>query len=291
MGETTALKNFKLAMMAAIVAMLMGFGLSAATTQSAYADDLQASGTTLTEQIKTPTSDELIYPGGVKVVTVKNVTENQTGTWSVTSDAPSIAKASIKPGSVTEEQGVAYTQVSIRGKAAGKATLTVKFTTDNGVEAKSTISVVVTGKKVGSAESIDPVVYTVASNVKAIGAVRVTGVTSKDVKSITVPKTVTIKNRNYLVRVISPKAFKGLKNLKAVSIGTKVKRIGAAAFAGDKSLKTLKIKTTKLTAAKVKNSLKGSYITTVKVPASKVAAYKKIFTEENCGKAVKVVAL
>ena len=40
----------------------------------------------------------------------------------------------------------------------------------------------------------------------------------------------------------------------------------------------------------MENCLKGSNVTTVKVPKSKLKAYKKLFTKQNCGKSVKVVA-
>ena len=47
-------------------------------------------------------------------------------------------------------------------------------------------------------------------------------------------------------------------------------------------------KTTKLTKAGVKNSLAGSSVKTVKVKKSKVKKYKKIFKKKNSGKKVKV---
>ena len=54
-------------------------------------------------------------------------------------------------------------------------------------------------------------------------------------------------------------------------------------------LKTLQIKkTTKLTKAGVKNSLKGSFVKTVKVKKSKLKKHKKFFKKNNCGKKVTV---
>ena len=78
-------------------------------------------------------------------------------------------------------------------------------------------------------------------------------------------------------------------------LGAKVKKIGKKAFKGT-GVKTLVIKTKKLTKKSVKGSLTGSKIKTVKVKVAKkakankkyVKKYKKIFTRKNAGKKVKV---
>lgn len=90
-------------------------------------------------------------------------------------------------------------------------------------------------------------------------------------KSATVPATVKINGETLVVTSIAPKAFKGT------------------------GVKTLTVKSKKLTKASVKGSLKGSKINTVKVKVGKkkenskyVKKYKKIFTKKNAGKKVKV---
>ena len=88
---------------------------------------------------------------------------------------------------------------------------------------------------------------------------------------------------------ISAKAFKGCSVLKSVTVPAKVKSIGSCAFYKS-GVKTLTVKSTKLTKAGVKDCLKGSNVIKVKVPKSKLKAYKKLFTKQNCGKSVKVVA-
>ena len=78
-------------------------------------------------------------------------------------------------------------------------------------------------------------------------------------------------------------------------LGSKVKKISKKAFKGT-SVKTLVVKTKKLTKKSVKGSLKGSKVKTVKVKVAKkaktnkkyVKKYKKIFTKKNAGKKVKV---
>lgn len=89
---------------------------------------------------------------------------------------------------------------------------------------------------------------------------------------------------------IGQMAFGGCPRLRAFSIGSAIlRKISPYAFYGDKSLKTIYIKkTTKLTKAGVRRSLKGSRIKTVKVKKSKVRKYKKIFKKSNSGRKVKV---
>ena len=93
----------------------------------------------------------------------------------------------------------------------------------------------------------------------------------KSKKSATVPATVTVNGVKLNVTSIAPKAFKGTK------------------------VKTLTVKSKKLTKKSVKGSLKGSKVKTVKVKVGKkkenknyVKKYKKIFTKKNAGKKVKV---
>lgn len=79
------------------------------------------------------------------------------------------------------------------------------------------------------------------------------------------------------------------KTVKQITLGKKVKFIGAKAFAKCPQLRTLVVKSSRLTAKSVKNSLKGSKVSIVKAKNKKLAAkYKKIFTKKNCGKKVRV---
>ena len=105
-------------------------------------------------------------------------------------------------------------------------------------------------------------------------------------KSAKVPNTITINGVSYKVTTIAANAFKGTTATK-VTVGTNVNTIKAKAFKGSK-VKTLVLNTKKLTKKGVKGALKGSKVTTVKVPKAKVKAYKKIFTKANCGKKVTV---
>lgn len=108
----------------------------------------------------------------------------------------------------------------------------------------------------------------------------------KSTKSFTIPDTVTIDGTVYKVTVITSNAFKSNKTLKTVTIGTNVKTIGKKAFYGCKNLKTLVVKTTKLTSKSVgASAFTGSYAKmTVKVPAKKYNAYKKLLRSKGVNK-------
>ena len=116
---------------------------------------------------------------------------------------------------------------------------------------------------------------------------------AKNAKSITVPPTVNIRGRVYKVTTVDAKAFTA-KKIRKVTIGANVNTIKKNAFKGSKAT-TLTLKTKLLTKAKVKGSLSGSKIKTVKVSIGAAAVnkqyvktYKKFFTKANAGKKVKV---
>lgn len=106
--------------------------------------------------------------------------------------------------------------------------------------------------------------------------------------SAKVPNTVKIDGVTYKVVAVAAKAFAANKKLTSVTIGTNVAKIGKNAFKGCKKLKKLTVNTKKLKKAGIKNCLKGSSVTTVKVPKAKKKAYAKIFTKSICGKKVTV---
>ena len=114
----------------------------------------------------------------------------------------------------------------------------------------------------------------------------------KAVKSVTVnTKTVTAKT----VKTTITKAGGDSKYVTTIILGKNVKKISKSAFKNYKKAKTLVVKTKKLKRSTVRNSLKGSKITRVKVKVGNkktnkkyVKKYKIIFTKKNVGKKVKV---
>ena len=100
---------------------------------------------------------------------------------------------------------------------------------------------------------------------------------------MTVPDAVKLKNKTYKVTSIASNAFSGCSKMNSVVVGKNVKSIGTSAFTGCKKLKTITVNSSSLTKKSVKNSLKGSYVNTIKVSKSNVSKYKKIFTKANTG--------
>jgi hypothetical protein len=109
-----------------------------------------------------------------------------------------------------------------------------------------------------------------------------------------VPTTVTINGKTFLVTGIGAKAFTG-KNIRTITINKNIRTIKKYAFKSSKATKLI-VKTTKLTKASVKGSLKSSKIKTVQVKVGTkkstnkkyVTKYKKIFTKAVAGKKVTV---
>ena len=115
---------------------------------------------------------------------------------------------------------------------------------------------------------------TIGNNVVTIGKYAFKGCTK--LKKLSIGKNVT---------TIENQAFSGCTALTAVVIPEKVKKIGIQAFCGDKKLKTITIKTKKLTAKTVgKKAFSGIYAkAVVKVPKSKLNAYKKLLKSQGIG--------
>ena len=110
--------------------------------------------------------------------------------------------------------------------------------------------------------------------------------------TLTVPSKVKIGRKNYKVTKLADYAFKGNKKLKKLTLPKNCCYIGTEAFSGCTKLKTLTIKSAKLTGKTVAdNAFKGMRKKTViKVPKSKLKEYRKLFRDKGLNKKVKVMA-
>lgn len=97
----------------------------------------------------------------------------------------------------------------------------------------------------------------------------------------------TINKATVSKKVVKKAIGKNAKTVTKVVLGKKVKKISKGSFKGTK-VKTIEVKSKKLTKKNVKGSLKSSKVKTVKVPKAKKKAYKKYFAKSNCGKSVTV---
>lgn len=110
-------------------------------------------------------------------------------------------------------------------------------------------------------------------------------VSDKKMKTAVIPATVKVKTtgaaETFRVTEVSDKAFAGCSSLKKVTIGKNVTSIGKEAFAKDKALKKVIVKSAKLTKVG-KNAIKG-IDKKAKISCGKknVAAYKKLFTPKT----------
>ena len=114
------------------------------------------------------------------------------------------------------------------------------------------------------------------------------GVDSRKARTLKVAAAVTISGEKVSVTSIAANAFKGMKKLEKVTIGTNVSKIGKNAFSGDSKLKSIQIKSKKLTSVG-KGALKNiSAKAVIKVPKSKKKAYTSLLKGKGQKKSVKI---
>ena len=108
--------------------------------------------------------------------------------------------------------------------------------------------------------------------------------------TIKILATVKYAGVTYKVTSIADKAFRNKKKITNITVGKNVTKIGKNAFSGCKNLKTLTIRSTKLTKKGLAgSSFKGiSKKTVVKVPKNKLKAYKKLLQSKGLDKKVRV---
>ena len=96
--------------------------------------------------------------------------------------------------------------------------------------------------------------------------------------------------KTYKVTEVKAGAFKGLKKLAKLTIGKNVKTIGSKAFYNCKKLKSIVIKTTKLTDKTVgADTFKGiDKKATIQVPSKKLKAYKTLLVQKGAPKTCKI---
>lgn len=114
------------------------------------------------------------------------------------------------------------------------------------------------------------------------------GTAKKNIKTINVTATVTIKDVTCKVTAIADQAFAGQKKATKAVIGANVTKIGKKAFYGDSRLKSITVKGKKLKMVG-KQALKGiNKHAVVRVPKAKKKAYKALFKGKGQKKSVKV---
>lgn len=102
-------------------------------------------------------------------------------------------------------------------------------------------------------------------------------------KTIIIPATIKINGEIYKVTRINKNAFKGNKKVTKIVVGSNIQSIGNYAFSGCKKLKTIIIRSKKLTTKTVsKKAFKGiARKVVVKVPKKKRTTYKKLLKKKG----------
>ncbi|WP_394924745.1 discoidin domain-containing protein [uncultured Robinsoniella sp.] len=130
--------------------------------------------------------------------------------------------------------------------------------------------------------------YKVTNPTAGKAAVMVAGASSRSVKKVTVPSSVTLRGVKCKVTKIGPKSFKNYKNLEKVILGANVTAIGKQAFYGDSKLTSIKVKSKVLEKAYSNCLKKISPRAVIRVPGTKVNEYKKIFKNRGQKSSVRI---
>ncbi len=202
------------------------------------------------------------------------------------------------------------------GKYALNGTLAVKQGILNPSGLKAQIMVTVkadTSIRSGSVHTIGEYRYKVTSasknTVSAVGLK--TAGKKKTIKKIIIPATIKIQGKSYRVTTVGDSAFKGCTKATSITVGTnvtsigknafngcakvkqatikgkKLSSIGAKAFYNCKALKTVTIKSTTLKKVGSKAFTNTAKKITIKAPAKKKAAYKKLLKNKGLSKNAK----
>ena len=136
------------------------------------------------------------------------------------------------------------------------------------------------GKKLTDSKGV---IYKVTSDKKGSPTVEYSAAAKGAKGTIIIPAQVTIKGVTYKVTSVGASACRNQAGITKVIIGKNVTKIGNRVFSGCKKLKKVIIKTTKLTESTVgSNAFSGiSSGVVVKVPESKVKAYRKLFKKKG----------
>lgn len=132
--------------------------------------------------------------------------------------------------------------------------------------------------------------YKILSITSSGGTVAYVKPAGKKSKSITIATSTVLDGHIFKAVAVSAKACKGCSKLQKVTISKNITSIGKNAFRGCKNLKTIVIKSTKLTSRSIgSNAFKGTHKKLViKVPKKMLKKYKK-FLKKKGNKNVKVV--
>ncbi len=198
--------------------------------------------------------------------------------------------------------------------ATGIGTVTVKAKKEGDgqyKDASTTFQFKTVLPKKNEVVTISKVKYRVTNAASGKEAVAYAAPSSKNITKVVIPAAVKMGSKSFKVTSIGKNAFKACKKLKSVTIGKNVTVIGVSAFqyckaltkitipanvqvidrnvfAHDSNLKTITVKSKKITQVGTK-AFKGiNRKAKIKVPSSKLAQYKELFSQKGQAKTVKI---
>lgn len=196
----------------------------------------------------------------------------------------------VKYGNKTLVKDQDYTASYQDNTNIGEATVTLRGKGTYTGTASRTFTVTVKKKAVYTVGNYRYAITDARTNGK--GTVSLTGVksnsTRKKLKKIVVNSSVKIGGKNFKVTAIGNNAFQNCSKAGSAEIKENVTNIGSKAFYNCKKLKKLTIKSTKLKKVGKNAFQKISSKAVIKVPKSKLKAYKKLLQGKGQKKGVKI---
>lgn len=127
----------------------------------------------------------------------------------------------------------------------------------------------------------------VSAKINGKGTVAFAGL-AKNVKTVKIGDTVTILGAKFKITQIANGALKNKTSVTSVTIGKNVQTIGKNAFYGTKKLKTITIKSAKITKVGAKALQNINAKAKIKVPKAKLKKYTSLFKNKGQKKTVKI---
>jgi hypothetical protein len=195
----------------------------------------------------------------------------------------------LEEGQTIPAQGHQWDSGTVTKQATAVAVGTKKYQCTVCGETKTEVLPALGLPKKGASLTVGKAVYKVTKSAAKNGTVRFMK-TKSTAKTITIPDTIKVSGVTYKVTSIASSALKSNIKIRKVTIGANVDTIGKLAFYGCKNLKTIIIKTKKLTSKSIgSKALKNIYArASIQVPKKKLKAYKTILKKAGINSKAKI---
>jgi hypothetical protein len=200
-----------------------------------------------------------------------------------------VCDTKLEEGQTIPAQGHQWDNGKVTMKATAVAVGTEQYQCTVCGETKTEILPALGLPKKGTSLTVGKAVYKVTKSAAKNGTVRFMK-TSSTANTITIPDTIQVSGVTYKVTSIAPSALRSNTKIRKLTVGANVDTIGKLAFYGCKNLKTIIIKTKKLTSKSIgSKALKNIYVkASIQVPKKKLTAYKTILKKAGITSKAKI---